>query len=166
MPAQNQLFSLAEFIEEMKLSASLEAGVEKCVLTVRHVDPSLAVEADRDLLSSALGNLLQNAFKFTLPNTEVILHAYAVGDRVLIEVQDHCGGLPPHEAEYMFLPFTQSGINKTGLGLGLPIARRSVEVNEGTLSVEDRPGSGCVFRINLPRHALLPVVTAYAPPPG
>ncbi|MDQ6622391.1 MAG: HAMP domain-containing histidine kinase [Verrucomicrobiota bacterium] len=158
MPAQNQRFSLAEFIEEMKLSASLEANLEECVLTVRHVDPRLAVDADRDLLFSAVGNLLQNAFKFTRPNTEVILHAYAVEDRVRIDVEDHCGGLPEGEAEYMFLPFTQSGLNKTGLGLGLPISRRGVEVNDGTLDVHNKPGSGCIFRIDLPRHAVVELV--------
>lgn len=53
----------------------------------------------------------------------------------------------------MFLPFTQGGANKTGLGLGLSIARRSVEANDGTLSVESAPGHGCVFIIDLPRHA-------------
>ena len=119
-----------------------------------HVDSSLAVDADRDLLSAAVGNLLQNAFKFTEPQTAVNLRAYAVGGRVLIEVEDHCGGLLPNEAETMFLPFTQSGQNKTGLGLGLSISRRSVEVNKGTLSVRDQPGSGCVFTIDLPRHSL------------
>ena len=154
MPPQNSLFSLAEFIAETNVSASLEARLEECVLTVRHVDPCLGVSADRDLLSSAVGNLLQNAFKFTKPHTEVILHAYAVGDRVRIDVEDHCGGLPPGEAEYMFLPFTQSGVNKTGVGLGLPIARRSVEINEGTLNVRDIPHSGCVFTIDLPRHVM------------
>jgi signal transduction histidine kinase len=54
----------------------------------------------------------------------------------------------------MFLPFTQSGANKSGLGLGLAICRRSVEANDGILRVRDVPGSGCVFTIELPRHAL------------
>ncbi len=74
---------------------------------------------------------MQNAFKFTEPHTAVNLSAYAVADRVLIDVEDHCGGLLPNEAETMFLPFTQSGQNKTGLGLGLSLSRRSVEANRG-----------------------------------
>lgn len=154
MPAQHRVFSVSDFVEEIKVSASLEAQVEGCPFTVSPVDSSLMVEADRDLLSSAVGNLLQNAFKFTDPHTAVNLRAYAVGGRVLIEVEDHCGGLLPSEAETMFLPFTQSGQNKTGLGLGLSISQRSVEVNKGTLSVRDLPGSGCVFTIDLPRHSL------------
>jgi signal transduction histidine kinase len=76
-----------------------------------------------------------------------------VSDRILIDVKDHCGGLPPGNAERMFLPFTQNGEDRTGLGLGLSIARRSVEANNGTLSVRDVPGTGCVFTISLPRYA-------------
>jgi signal transduction histidine kinase len=100
-----------------------------------------------------VGNLVQNALKFTHSHTEVTLNAYAVADRILIDVKDHCGGLPAGDAETMFLPFTQNSDDKSGLGLGLSIARRSVESNEGTLSVRDVPGTGCIFTINLPRYS-------------
>ena len=97
-------------------------------------------------------NLLQNAFKFTHPHTEVTLNAYELGEHVLIEVEDHCGGLPPGSAEDMFSPFAQRGNDRSGLGLGLSIARQSVEADFGTLSVRDVPGTGCVFTISLPSH--------------
>ncbi len=154
MPVQHRLFSVAEFIAEVQLAAALEAQVSRCSLTVSYVDSRLALDADRELLLSAVANLLQNAFKFTHSGSEVILKVYAIGERVLIEVEDKCGGLPAGDAETMFLPFSQSGANKSGLGLGLSISRRSVEANEGTLSVRDLPGSGCVFTIDLPRHDL------------
>lgn len=154
MPARHQRISLAKFVGEVKISAALEAHARGCGLTVSAVDPSLAVEADRDLLFSAVGNLLQNAFKFTEQHSEVLLRAYATGDRVLIDVEDNCGGLPPGDAEKMFLPFTQGSRDKSGLGLGLSICRRSVEANNGTLGVRNMPGSGCVFTIELPRHSL------------
>ena len=154
MPPRHQLFSLADFIAEVKISASLEAQARGCGLEVRDVEPHLAIEADRELLFSAVGNLLQNAFKFTEPNTEVLLRAYAAGDRILIDVEDNCGGLPPGDAEKMFLPFTQGSADKSGLGLGLSICRRSVEANNGVLSVRNMPGSGCVFTIDLPRHRI------------
>lgn len=148
------LFSLSDFIAEIKLSASLQAQVKKCSLTVTAVDTHLALDADRDLLLSAVGNLLQNAFKFTRPNTEVTLNAYATGDRILIDVKDNCGGLPPGDAEKMFDPFTQRSEDKSGVGLGLSIAKRGVEANGGILSVRDLPGIGCVFTIDLLRHAI------------
>jgi len=155
MPVQHRLYSLADFIAEVKLSASLEADVKDCVLVVSDVDPLLAVDVDRDLLLSAVGNLLQNAFKFTQPRTEVTLNAYALADRILIDVLDHCGGLSPGSAESMFVPFVQESDDRSGLGLGLSIARRSVEANGGALSVRNLVGSGCVFTIDLPRHSLV-----------
>ena len=164
MAAQGRVFSVSDFIDEVKVAATLEAQSVGCPFKVSPVDPRLAVDADRDLLSAAVGNLLQNAFKFTHSGTEVSLRAYALDDRVLIEVEDHCGGLLPSEAETMFLPFTQGGQNKTGLGLGLSISRRSVEVNKGSLSVRDVPGAGCVFTIDLPRQSLAaPVVEVRLP---
>jgi signal transduction histidine kinase len=87
-------------------------------------------------------------------HTEVSLHAYGIGDRVRIDVEDHCGGLPSGIEDSMFTPFTQGSADKSGLGLGLSIARRVVEANQGTLSVRDQPGSGCVFTIELPRYAV------------
>jgi signal transduction histidine kinase len=118
------------------------------------VDPTLGIAVDRELLFSALRNLLENAFKFTAPHTEVAVTAYAAADRIRIDVEDHCGGLPDGDVERMFVPFAQHGSDRSGLGLGLSICRRNVEANGGTLGVRDVPGSGCIFTIELPRHAL------------
>ncbi|MEP6634585.1 MAG: HAMP domain-containing sensor histidine kinase, partial [Luteimonas sp.] len=93
--------------------------------------------------------------------SEVTLNVYAVADRILIDVEDNCGGLPPGDEERMFQPFTQAGTDRSGLGLGLSISRRSVEANGGILRVRDVPGSGCIFTIDLPRH-LLPDVSSEA----
>jgi signal transduction histidine kinase len=132
----------------------LEARSRGCGFTISHVEEDLAVDVDRDMLLSALGNLLQNAFKYTAPGSEVSLTAYAVADRILFEVEDHCGGLPPGAATRMILPFTQVGADRSGMGLGLAICQRCVEANNGILRVRDIPGSGCVFTIDLARKAV------------
>ena len=160
MPPRRQLIPLAAFIDEVRISASLEAQARGCGLDVPDVDLGLAVEGDRDLLLSAIGNLLQNAFKFTEQSSKVVLHARAAGDRVLIEVEDSCGGLPSGDAERMFEPFTQGNPDKSGLGLGLSICRRSVEANGGTLSVRNIAGYGCVFTLDLPRQVAAAPVAA------
>jgi signal transduction histidine kinase len=154
LPARHELISLADFIDQVGISAALEARARECKFTVSAVDERLAVDVDRDMLLSAVGNLLQNAFKFTEHGTEVSLHAHAVADRILIDVEDHCGGLPPGSADRMFLAFKQGDKDRSGLGLGLAICRRSVEANNGIVRVRDVPGSGCVFTIDLPRRAL------------
>jgi signal transduction histidine kinase len=151
-PAHHELISLADFIAESKISASLDAQSRECKLAVSVVDPRLVVDGDQAMLFSAVGNLLDNALKFTRDHTEVSLSAYAAGDRIHIDVEDHCGGLPAGGAEKMSLPSTQNGTDEAGRGLS--ICRRSVEANNGVLSVRDVPGSGCVFTIDLPRHTL------------
>jgi len=154
MPPRHRLICLADFVADVRISASLEAQARGCHFTVADVDTGLALDGDQEMLYSAVGNLLQNAFKFTQPNTEVSLNAYAAAGRIHIDVEDHCGGLPQGAAEEMFLPFKQTGADRSGLGLGLAICRRSVEANSGVLRVRDIPRSGCVFTIDLPRRLL------------
>jgi len=149
-----QLLSLADFIAEVKTGADLDATTRGCLLTVAEVNPNLGIQVNHELMLAALMNLLHNAFKFTHPHTQVSLEACAVGERILINVKDQCGGLPPGSAEKMFTPFTQHSDDRTGMGLGLSIARKSVEADGGTLSVRDVPGTGCVFTIDLPRYSL------------
>jgi signal transduction histidine kinase len=122
-----------------------------CELHVLPVDPVLAVDADRELLFCALGNILQNAFKFTRPHTTVMLRVGANADRVLIEVQDECGGLPGGDANDLFRPFEQRGVDRTGTGLGLAFSRWGVEANHGRIYARNLPDVGCVFTVDLPR---------------
>ena len=150
LPANHELIVISDFIADVKTSFAFEALSRKCNFSAVVVGIGLAVEADRDLLFSALGNLLQNAFKFTHHGSKVTLTAYAEAGNVLIDIQDHCGGLGIGNKEDLFLPFRRMGDEKSGLGLGLAITRRSVEANNGVLSVRDIPGSGCVFTITLP----------------
>lgn len=153
--ATRHTFSVAAFVADAKSAAQLLAPIRNCSLVVPTTDPTLLIHANRDLLLAALANLLQNAFKFTHAHSEVSLQAHGIGDHVLIEVSDHCGGLPPGGADHMFTPFTQRSDDKSGLGLGLSIARQSIEADAGTLSVRDVPGTGCVFTICIPRAVVL-----------
>ena len=144
-------FSLAQFIGEIYAAASLSAKMHGCALRAPDVDPELVISGARELLLAAVANLVQNAFKFTKPGTEVVLSAYADGDRILIDIADHCGGLSPNAADTMFLPFCQAGVDRTGIGLGLTIAKQSVTANGGELTVRNMPHHGCVFTISLPQ---------------
>jgi signal transduction histidine kinase len=147
-------FPLDAFIADAKSIAALRATARGCELVVPEVDAGVGIAGNREHLLAALVNLLQNAFKFTHPHTDVTLHAHVEADRVTIDVKDHCGGLPCGFAEKMFKPFTQGGFDRSGLGLGLAIAQRTVEASGGSLTVRDVPGTGCIFTMSLPRHAL------------
>jgi signal transduction histidine kinase len=144
---------VAQFISRARVAAALEAAQRGCELTVIAPPPELRLDADRDILASAVSNVLQNAFKFTRPNSHVTLRAHASGKRVLIEVEDECGGLAPGVEAIVFKPFVQASDDRTGVGLGLSLSRRGIEACGGTMSVRDLPGRGCVFTIDLPRAA-------------
>jgi signal transduction histidine kinase len=144
------VFSLASFVAEVEATASLGAVARNCHLRVAKVEQQLAIQGNRPMLLAAVVNLLQNAFKYTHPHTEVTLTCRAAGDSILIEVADHCGGIGADLAQRMFQPFEQGDKDRSGLGLGLTIARQFVEDNAGRLSVRDLPNVGCVFTITLP----------------
>jgi signal transduction histidine kinase len=148
-----EYFALAGFIEEVAQAARLEADERGVTLTVMPVDDGVAIEADRQVLDSVIGNLLQNAFKFTRPRTTVTLRVGASPDRVLIEVEDECGGLPGETAS-LFRPFDQRGADRSGLGLGLAYSRWAVEANRGRIYARTIRGRGCVFTVDLPRAAV------------
>jgi len=144
--------SVHQFIEEVEVGAFIEASARGLTLAVTPVEPGVEVKVDRPLLAAAVGNLLQNAFKFTRPHSQVSLKTSSTSDRVLIEVEDECGGLPAGEPAELFRRFAQRGRDRTGMGLGLSICRRSIEGDGGEVRVRDMPGIGCVFVIDLPRH--------------
>ncbi|ABC82214.1 sensor histidine kinase [Anaeromyxobacter dehalogenans] len=142
---------LAEFIEEMEVSAALDATAKGLALDVPAVEPGVAVNVDRPLLASAVANLVQNAIKFTPAGGRVSLTGRRNATHVLIEVEDECGGLPEGRAETMFQPFDRGGTDAgpPGLGLGLKISRDAVMANDGQIQVRNLPGRGCVFSIAL-----------------
>jgi signal transduction histidine kinase len=152
-------FLVAGFIKDIASTARMEADAKGLQFTVACLDDGATIEADAQVLAAVVANLLQNAFKFTKPATTVTLRVGASAERVLIEIQDECGGLPGGNTNDLFRPFEQRGANRTGLGLGLAFSRWAVEANHGRIYARHLPEQGCVFTVDLPRVAV-PVTTA------
>lgn len=144
-------FLLGGFVAELSAAAEPDARARGLRLTIAPVEEGLAVEADRQVLAAVVSNLLQNAFKFTRRDSVVILRVEASAERVLIEVEDECGGLPASDHDALFRPFEQRGTDRSGLGLGLAFSRWGTEANRGRLYARSLPGRGCVFTVDLPR---------------
>jgi hypothetical protein len=152
-------FTLPAFIEEITSASGLDASARGVRLVVTPVAADVMITADRQVLAAVVGNLLQNAFKFTRPRSTVTLRIGASAERVLIEVEDECGGLPRGDFDDLFRPFEQRCADRTGLGLGLAFSRLGAEANDGRLYARNLPGRGCVFTVDLPRqpwHAVAP----------
>ena len=143
-------FSVLTFLSDIAAATALQAEYNGLQFTSEPLDPDRCVNVDRQLLASAVTNLLSNAFKYTQAGGRVILRARALDGRVAIEVEDECGGLPQGKSD-VFTPFGERRAkNRTGLGLGLSIARRAVRAQGGDIDVRNSPGKGCTFVIQVP----------------
>jgi signal transduction histidine kinase len=146
-----ELLPVKSVVEEVELDAGALAEARGVSFRATPVDSTATVRGDRQVLAAAITNLLQNAFKFTPKDGQVTLRTLVSLDRVLFEVEDRCGGLPPGTAEELFEPFRQRGADRSGLGLGLSMCVKVAKANGGALRVRDLPGVGCVFTLDLPR---------------
>jgi signal transduction histidine kinase len=143
--------SVGRFMHEMEGAASLQAAQREMNVTFGDVPADVMVNADAQLLSSALFNLIQNAFKYSVAHGHVTVRTACANAVVSIEVEDECGGLPQGNAEALFTPFgARRGQDRTGLGLGLNISRKAVKSFGGDITVRNLPGKGCIFTIEMP----------------
>jgi len=147
-------------IDELAPGAALEAEARGVTLAIMPVEAGVVVKADRQVLGAVVRNLLQNALKFTRPQTTVTLRVSASDERVLIEVEDACGGLAVERPEDPSRPFDRRSANRTGKELGLAFSRWGAQAHNGRLSTRNVPEHGCVFIVDLPRVPASDTVTA------
>jgi signal transduction histidine kinase len=140
---------LRALLQDAEAAAVAEAEAKGVELAV-HVETDVEIAVDVRLVHSALTNLVRNAVKFTDRTSRVELRAQIDNGRVIIEVEDRCGGLPPGELEQAFAPFVQLGTDRSGFGLGLAIAKQAADAHGGTIRVQNLPGKGCIFVLELP----------------
>jgi signal transduction histidine kinase len=142
--------AVADFLSELAIAANLHAESRAVRFAIGQVDPRLAVEADPQLLASAVMNLLANAFKYTHAGGHVVLRTLHENGRVLFEVEDECGGIPDGSDDPFKAFAARRQKDRTGLGLGLSIARKAVRMHGGDIYFRNLPGKGCVFVVDVP----------------
>ena len=129
------------------------------ILTAHKVELVLAadlpmLQLDAVLFEQVLFNLLDNAAKYSLPDTTISIRSRREGNHVVLEIADQGGGIPPDELESVFDKFyrVQKGDHvRPGTGLGLAISRGFVEAMQGTISAANRSDrSGAILTIRLP----------------
>src|SRR5437764_12487115 len=115
-----------------------------------------AVELDYLQMDQVLSNLIENAVRYTPPESPIEVSAQIEGDQMVISVADRGPGIPQTDKERVFDKFYRvlgtkrytTGI--TGSGLGLAVSKGLVEAHGGHIWVEDREGGGSIFRFTLP----------------
>jgi len=116
------------------------------------------VSGDPELLHSAVENVVRNAVRHTREGTVVAVgmrhDAHAVPARIRIWVRDHGGGVPDAALPYIFQPFYRVGDARDrgtgGVGLGLTIVHRTIQLHGGTVSAVNAPGGGLLVELGLP----------------
>ncbi len=141
-------------------------------LTIQIPDPTLTVDGDPARLSQIIGNILNNAAKFTAPGGRVRVHVDRVGTNVALCINDNGIGIAPEVIPNVFELFTQGGERRDrtqeGLGIGLALVRRLVEMHDGHVGVHSQGiGKGTEVIVTLPliapKRMELPATTDEAP---
>ena len=130
--------------------AEVAADTERVAVTIPDDTPPVLVDAVQ--VRQILSNLVDNALKFSPPESPVTVRVTRTRKEVIVRVIDQGRGVPEHELEHVFEPFYRGAPaqDKTGTGLGLAIARGFAEANGGRLWAESRPGQGACFAVALP----------------
>jgi PAS domain S-box-containing protein len=150
-------FDLMEVTEHTASSwahQASEAGVEIKLLAASE---PLTITGDRVIMAQAIGHLVENAIRFNRPGGQVIVRGSRADDEVILEIEDTGIGIPATDLDNIFDMFYQVEEHMTrvqsGLGMGLAIARRGIELHGGRISVTSVLNQGSCFRLTLPRRA-------------
>ena len=110
------------------------------------IEDSLSVQAEPELLTRALANLVRNAFRYAGAAGTISIFAVLHGDQITVTVADTGPGVPDDALEHIFAPFFRVESSRSrdtgGAGLGLAIVKTCVEACQGTVSAQNRPPSG------------------------
>ena len=132
---------------EILQEAATEVGEDKVRLELpEECSPCML---DRDRLVQVVTNLIRNGLEAQPTAGKVQVSLRKGKDNIVFEIRDEGPGVDTDAAGHIFEPFQTGRVH--GTGLGLTVAKRIVEGHEGTITVENHPGGGAVFRVELPR---------------
>jgi two-component system, OmpR family, sensor kinase len=155
-PLRKKRLSGQELVDAAR--ARFEKRLPQRRLDCRVAGSAPDIDADPNLLRRALDNLLDNAAKFSDPNTAIELTAARGEDGALVLAVKDCGiGIQKDELERIFEPFYRTDRSRAratgGVGLGLALARRIASAHDGSITAESEPEHGSRFRVTIPAAA-------------
>lgn len=144
-----------EIVREMQAQADETAVAKQQTINVKLPTTPIPIMVDRAMVEVVLGNLLDNAVKFTPQGGNILIAVQPQGSEVWFRIQDTGVGIPENQLSRVFRRFYQveSALRRSyeGMGLGLAIAKELVELNDGRIWAESVEGLGSEFFIALPR---------------
>lgn len=146
--------NLTEVVTEITAVLQETAVARQHTITYHLPANPLPIRADRDVIQTALNNLINNALKFTPAGGQIEIHLGRRSDEAWFSVRDNGIGIPADRLDRVFMRFYQveSPLRRRyeGLGLGLAIAKELVELHNGRIWAESQPGQGSLFTVALP----------------
>jgi two-component system sensor histidine kinase KdpD len=147
-----QLATADVAVDEVVGRALVSLGERAIAVVVDVPDDLPRIHVDPALLERAIANVIDNALSFAPPEQPVRVEAACVADRLVLRVIDRGPGIEPADRERVFQPFQRFGDAgaRTGVGLGLAVARGFTEAVGGDIHVDDTPGGGATIVFSFP----------------
>jgi len=152
VPLRYETFSAAELVQDVCQKLQLEADKAEVTLAFDWQHPNVYLMGDIGLIERALVNVIENAIKFSDERGVVKINVQTADSDVLISVANRGQAIQTDDIEKIFLPFYRGkNVSQTikGHGLGLPIAKRIVELHGGVIRVASTEAAGTVFTLAL-----------------
>jgi len=156
-PFARETFELDEVIEEVVRDANFEGAVKNCRVLL-HGAAAAAVNGNRDLVRSAIENVLRNAVRYSPQDAPVDVSVARAESGVAILIRDRGPGVPDRDLERIFEPFYRVAESRDrdtgGEGIGLAITAQVMKAHGGSAQAANRRPEGFEIRLNLPAGAL------------
>ncbi len=146
-------FDICEMCREIIISSVQRIENKKLSVNLETDEDNMYAVADRDAIYQILYNLIDNAIKFSFPDTEFSIYVKYEGKKILVTVFNYGEGIDPEDLPHVFDRFYKGdksrGLDKTGTGLGLYIARTICEAHEEKIKADSEKGKWCRFTFTL-----------------
>lgn len=146
-----QLLSVENVIDMVLVKLDHKIKVKNLHLQT-DIRPDMRVRADEEYIHKALLQLVDNAIRYSREGDEIYIRAYPADNLLLIEIEDKGIGIDADEIEHLFERFWRKDKIHTaaGLGLGLPLAQKIIELHDGDIEVSSELNQGSIFTVKLP----------------
>jgi len=152
-----ETFDLTEVIEEVVRDANFEGAVKNCRVDLQGAADG-AILGNRELLRSAIENVLRNAVRYSPQDAQVLVSILRADSALEILIRDRGPGVPPADLERIFEPFYRVAESRDrdsgGEGIGLAITAQVMKAHGGSAQAANAPGGGLQIRLRLPESAL------------
>jgi two-component system phosphate regulon sensor histidine kinase PhoR len=146
--------NLRQILEAAVMDYTLKAQ-DRNIQVALNCSDEIMIRANARLLEQAIGNLLDNAIKYSEPGKAVEVEAIRNSDEVVIRVSDHGNGIAPEHLPRLFERFYRVDKGRSrelgGTGLGLAIVKHIAQAHGGHVTAESTPGKGSIFTLHLPK---------------